>query len=65
MLDVVQTQSARLQCHLIQDAISNKPQKEISGLGEFCAYPVYSLSNNIYSHYNFVFSSRRTALNLK
>lgn len=61
MLDAIQTQMAGLQCNLIQDAISNKPQKEISGLREFCAYPVYSLSNNIYSNYNFVFSNRRAA----
>lgn len=65
MLDAVQTQSTGLQCNLIRDAMSNKPQKDILGLREFCAYPVYSLSNNIYSHYNFVFSNRRTTLNIK
>lgn len=61
MRDAIQTQITGLQCILIEDAISNKPQKEISSLREFCAYPVYSLSNSIYSHYNFVFSNRRTA----
>lgn len=50
MVDTMQTQITGLHCNLIQDAISNKPQKEISGLREFCAYPVYQLSNNIYSH---------------
>ena len=61
MLDAIQTQITGLQCNLIQDTISNKPQKEISGLREFCAYPVYSLSNHIFSHYNFVFTNQRTA----
>lgn len=38
MLYVIQTQITGLQCNFIQDAISNKPQKETSGLREFCAY---------------------------
>ena len=61
MIDATQTQITGFQCNSMQDTISNKPQTEISGLREFCAYPVYSLSNNIYSLYNFVFSHRRTA----
>lgn len=56
-LDTIQTQITGLK-H--KDAISNKPQKDIAGLRELCAYLVYSLSNYIYSQYKFVFRNQKT-----